>query len=397
MAPNQPLFSRRQLNLIIAITAVVIALLSIPTEPWPAIERQQLQQVSLSAIADTDQPTQLRLLFALPRPGLLPTDSALLVTRLLEQRLQASNDSIATTLHGDRISLSIRLSSTVQPDQGWEAQLHRLTALLLNPFDSARIEGAIKQLRAQRHLSRNQHSPLQQADRWLRQQPTTAPLSTTEILQLQQQLFSRSQLRLSLTGSAPQALSNSLNAWLQQLPEGLQWPSTNTSITTPLALDTATPGADTPTAVPALQPLAGRQSIQFPQTLLMSRIIEQLSPRIHIRLYPAATTSWLIGLPTATTPPQWLLTEITQILQQLATMPDWELEHAADQLREQLEQRLHQPAAVADQLEAIAFYALPVDYLPQFDATIAALTGAQIRQQLLELLQPERFYAASNR
>ena len=57
MSSNTPLFSRRQLNMIIAATAIVIALLSIPTQSGPTIERVKVlldgcDQVRFSAGED---------------------------------------------------------------------------------------------------------------------------------------------------------------------------------------------------------------------------------------------------------------------------------------------------------------------------------------------------------
>ena len=86
MAPRPPLFSRRQLNLIIFVTAAVIALLSVPTSPWPEFQRSVLRQVPLSYSTASAQPPELRLSFALPQQTLLPADAAELLQLLLEQR-----------------------------------------------------------------------------------------------------------------------------------------------------------------------------------------------------------------------------------------------------------------------------------------------------------------------
>lgn len=391
MASNKPLFSRRQLNLIIAATAIVIALLSIPTQTWPTIERQQWQAtIPLTSITDPNLPPQLRLLFALPQPGLLPDEPAQVLMQLLQPRL--ATGSIQPTLHSDRISLAISADS---PDQ-LSRQLDRLGPLLLQPLDPAAIGHAIKQRRAQQHINRNRQQPLHQTDRWLRQQQTP-PITAASINQLQQQLLSRQQLQISLTGLTAQSIAAPLNHLLEQLPAGQPWPAVQTAgaTTQASAPKQTTDARDISQSAAAALLLPGRQSTDFPQTLLLSRLIDQLI-QPSVRFYPGALTSWLIGLPPKSDPdPNWLNTELQQAQQQLVEMEDWELERAADDLRQQLEQRLRQPDTLSDQLEVIAFYHLPIDYLPQFDATIAALTGAQIRQQLQRLLQPERFRYAT--
>lgn len=407
MATNMPFFSRRQLNLIIAICAVVIALLSIPTDSWPLIERQQRQQVEVTAIAEpagSSQPSalQLRLIFALPKPSLQPKPAAQILHQLLQARLTAAAD-LSANLRPDRLTLQIALSNNTT------SQLQPIANLLQQPFAATTVEQAIKRWRAQRYIGRNQRSAeamaLEAIDQQLRHPslsseeqaaiPFDADLSVAVINQLQRQLFHPRQLRISLIGREIDAISNEISALASQLDQ--QQPAINQAID---PADAIRP-AQTPHINAVYQTLTGRQQADFATTLLLSRILQQLNPTDKVRLYPSATASQLLWLPqhsvTTTEPKQpqtsdsWLTEAIEQSLQQLAAIKDWELERFADQLREQLENRLQQPDTLADQLEVIAFYRLPVDYLPQFDATIAALDGAQLRQQLLQLLQPQRF------
>ncbi|MEH6473782.1 MAG: hypothetical protein V7752_21380 [Halopseudomonas sp.] len=393
MASHTPLFSRRQLNIIIVITAMIIALLSIPSEPWPQIQRLSLQQVPLSYIVDDDRPFELRLSFALPKTALLPVEPALALRQLLDHRAGAT---FSTRLSSDRLTISISAPSSTALAQ----HLQQLPRLLLEPFERTAIASSVKQHLAQRHINRQQRSAVQQADAWLRHhQPpplsaTSGPITEDVINLLQQQLFSRSQLRLSLIGPQPETITAELSAMLEQFDIGKSWGQDATSPTADQARVT-----EQLAPVAALQPLAGRQSAGFAEALLLSRMLAQLAPEATLQLHPGAKVSWLIWIePNRTdTSPTWLATQLKLIRHRLNTMKDWELERAADDLRQQLEHRLLQPQAIADQLEVIAFYQLPVDYLPQFDATIAALTRAEIRQQLLALLQPERFsYPISN-
>lgn len=390
MATRTPLFSRRQLNLIIIVTATVIALLSIPSEPWPKIQRTALLQVPLSYSINDDQPSELRFSFALPQTTLVPSDAARLVLQLLELRIEQTAIPVKLSLHRDRLTVVIRASSSTTLIQA----LQQLAPLLRQPFESATVTLALKQQRAQQYLDRNQRSPLQKADNWLRRQlplsqdGSADPATEEALSHLQQRLFSRTLLRLSLTGSDPEPLTTALSTTLEQLDAGQPW-----AISADSAPTTYQPTATELFPVAALQPLPGRRSALFPQALLLTRLLDELTPETTLRFYPGREVSWLIWLTpsTAESPQRWLNTQIEQIRQRLAAMKDWELERAGDDLRDQLQQRMQQPQAFADQLEAIAFYQLGVDYLPQIDATIAALTRAEIRQQLLQLLQPERF------
>ncbi len=401
MAPRPPLFSRRQLNLIIFVTAAVIALLSVPTSPWPEFQRSVLRQVPLSYSTASAQPPELRLSFALPQQTLLPADAAELLQLLLEQRLAQTASAFKSNLHRDRLTLTITATSPAL----LALALPQLAPLLRQPFEPEALIQVIKQHRAQQHLDRNQPSPLQSADDWLQEQLPPSKnqkpnnLTDAAITQLQQQLFNRTQLRLSLTGSELEPITAALSAALEQFgpiqsdPEqpnekqsDQEHPSPNNTRAT-----TQRPSAIDLSPVAGLQPLAGRQSPLFPQAVLLSRLLEALTPEATLRLYSGSQTSWLVWLNPLQTSSHWLEEQITQIQQRLAAMKDWELERAGDDLLDQLEQRLEEPGVIAEQLEVIAFYQLPLDYLPQFEATIAGLTRAEIRQQLLGLLQPERF------
>ncbi|MFT6917217.1 MAG: hypothetical protein ACJAWL_003574 [Motiliproteus sp.] len=409
MAPRPSMFSRRQLNLLIIVTATVIALLSIPAEPWPQIQRSALPLMPLSYISDDDLPPELRLSFALPRPSLLPPAPQRILLQLLEQRLASSGSAYSIRLHRDRITATIKAASA----SALRLPLQQLPALLTQPFARDAINHAINLERAQQHLRRNQPSPLLQADAWLPQQhPDSNPdeVSLELINLLQQRLFSRSPSSLSLTGLPPEPLIATLNSALQQFGSvfegsapagsvlgGSESPDPELTGARDLRAS-STRSAAAPAdlgPVAALQPLPGRASPRFPQALLLSRMLETLVPEARIRFYPGSETSWLIWLtPQASEP--WLTDQIRQLKLRLAAMKDWEFERAADDLRAQLERRMQDPAAIAEQLEVIAFYQLPVDYLPQFEATIASLTRTQIRQQLLDLLQPGRFSYPAN-
>ncbi|MEH6651688.1 MAG: hypothetical protein V7707_16840 [Motiliproteus sp.] len=416
MATNTPFLSRRQLNFTIVICAVTIALLSIPTESWPLIQRQQLHQVEISTISEpatTSQPSafQLRLIFALPQPSLQPQPAAQVLHRLLRTRL-ASAANLSARLHPDRLTVEI------SPTNIAAVELGPIANLLQQPFTAATIEEAIKRWRAQRYIGRHQRSTETNAVELIDQRLLQSTLNNEDnnlispqsldpnvtvaaINQLQRQLFQPMQLRISLIGSELDAIGSEISTLLSQLDED-QTVAGNVigSATAVRSISTSTSTTDINAAY---QTLAGRQQPDFAMTLLLSRIVQQLNPANTVRLYPGATSSqllWLPHPPAATnlttkpkqqTPNNWLTAAIEQSLQHLGAMKDWELDRYADQLREQLELRLEQPEAIADQLEVIAFYQLPVDYLPQFDATIAALDGAQIRQQLLQLLQQERF------
>ena len=386
MASRPPLFSRRQLNILIMVTGVVIALLSIPSEPWPQIERVQIQQVPLSTISSDDHPAELRLSFALPRPALLPTAPEQILWQLLKQRLEQATTAFQVSLYRDRISIAV----TASPSGELLEALQQLPPLLTEVFTEEALNHGIDKLRAQRYLQRNNPAPLEAADRWVRQQQADDSLANaltpTAITRLQQQLFSRAQLRISLVSLAQEPIIAALNNTLQQFNSELTWDENPQ----PKSISATTIAGDLSPVV-ALQTLPGRASSDFPGTLLLSRILADLGPELTIRLHPNKDQSWLVWLTTTPNAQYDISGQIQRMQQRLAELKDWELERAADDLRELLQQRLQEPEALAEQLEVIAFYQLPVDYLTQFEATIAALSRTEIRQQLQHLLQPANF------
>ncbi|WP_421868153.1 hypothetical protein [Motiliproteus sp.] len=372
MKPHKPLFNRRQLNLIIIVCVAAVALLSIDTNPWPDFERRQLDGVVLTHLSDAEQPAQLRLSFALPDPGLQMSTAALLLNELLQQRLQQAGLATQWQLqpHPDRLTLIHTPASTADLSD----RLAQLLNALTMPFSLEQRQQQLALEQARRHLQRDQQSRLQRLDRQLRGDPA---LPTAQALEtLQQQLFNQTNLRLALRASEIDSWQPPLQSWLTQLPPGQPWPPAETR-TAPVA------------AAAPWQPLPGRNQGSFTQVLLHSRVLAGLSEQFQIQQLSSAQRSWRVWLPRHSDAS--LPNQLQSIQQRLNGMKDWEVRQLAEQIGEQLEALPQRPDALLEQLEVIAFYELPLDYLPRFEATIANLDGATLRQQLEAELSPERF------
>ena len=387
MKPRKPLFSRRQLNLIIIVCVAAIALLSLDPNPWPELQRQQLHNVSVTYTNSPDQQSRLQLSFALPNPGIDAEPAAKLLAELLHLRFQ-SHDGLSSwqlSLQPDRLTL---IQPSIAPSAQQDRQLQQLVELLTRPFEPAIIDEAIRRAQARRHLNRNQPNLREQADTLLRNPQHQSPADPTAMNQLQQQLFSRAQLRIALLGQEPVQQLAALNALIEPLPPGQPWPSVSEPF------DANAPALQR-TANIALQSLPGRQQPEFGQALLLSRILAELSP-VTITQISGAEHSWRLWdlqLETNATARSRLDATLSAIQQRIAQQKDWELRHHADQLREQLQHRTEASDTLMPLLDTIAFYQLPLDYLPSFEAKIAAFDGAQLRILLQQALQHDSFIA----
>ena len=379
---NKPLFSRRQLNLIILVSAALIALLSLPRDNWPTLKQQTLPGTGLLLYSSPQGVSQLRLLFKLPQPRLLPPEAAQILAALLDKRLQATPALIDADLrlHADRM--------TLQLNQPTPEKLGLLLRALSQPLPDQQLDEQLKRQRAQQHLAGERLTQLQQTDRWLNGQDHSLENGDDSVHRLHLQLINPRHLTLSLTGPLSKPLFNQLDSQFALLAEPLDLSSLPRQEFTSQTSN-STLGSN---LLAPLQQLPGRRDPDFATMRLLQRLLRELQPDNNgTQLITGQSHSWRVWFDSATALPM----QLNLLQQQLAQQPDWELEQRADQLREQLQQRLQHPDALAELVETVAFYQLPLDYPARFDATIAALDGAQLRRLLQHQLSLDSFVSST--
>ncbi|WP_210397220.1 hypothetical protein [Motiliproteus sediminis] len=375
MSSRKPLFSRQQLNWIIIILTIVIALLSLssPSVSWPTLQRQTLAEVPLLSPAEpAEHPDLLRLVLLLP--PYLDADAPLAAS--LEQLLatQLSAQPLPGLIQRHRLPDRLRLTLRLQPDNAIDALLD---ALARRP-DPATLAEAQRRLTAARRLA--DHQPLPGA--W-----PDHPANEDSLEQLYGNWISRAQLRLIAARPLTEQERNHWQQGLQRLAIGTPWPSTPPRL--PASTQRSAP--QTEHLLQVQRDLPGRHAPDYDPTLLAVQWLQQHAARAGVTLdwQPRRERSRLTLSyrgDTAIEPDRLL-----QQLAQVARSNDSDVAAMTDKLQQRLHASLSQPLGYLDLLETIATYELPLDALPRFAATIERFDDASLQRQLGELLNPAAY------
>ena len=248
-----------------------------------------------------------------------------------------------------------------------------------------------QQLQAKSYLdSQTANGSAQQLRQWLNNSLTDQPSDFTHWQYFQQQLLSRTQLTISLLSPQPQALFEPLSQALNQLPQTADWPhSTATKLP---------PQHQLRTGLADYQLWIGRQTIGrnhqgFAPLQLAVRQLQDLAAtlNIHSSWRPGANDSQLLLNANAASAIdlQMLLSGIDQ---QLQTSEDEHLDGIRQQMIDSLYQISQNSVLFFEQLETIAFYRHPPDYLQQFLDSVEQQTIEQQRQQIKALLDSRQYH-----
>lgn len=411
---TKPLFSRRQLNIIIFVTALAIVLLSASgrREDLPVIERHQLGEVSLYALADDSDGQRLRLSFALPAQ--YPGDG--LAVQVLKQLLleplghlpqrpewRQWQARLGAAIQPDRLQIDLALAADADPGPLLDALLQRLQ----QPIDAASWRQAQQQQQARRYLDSQSQSSAESLMRaWLAPRAPAAELRFAPWQAFRQQLLSRSQLTLSLMGADVEEHLVSLRRSLQALPLGTRWPTEPTpsaarqpSLAEPSATREPAPSQSQSLAGPGAYRLllgrhtAGRRNDQFANELLAIQVIQNSARTLNIDSHwtPLAEQG-LLRLTASGAAPIVAEQLLQQLRQQASASGDEGLDSSRQTLIDRVYQQRQDPSLQFDQLETIAFYRLPVDYLERFVNQLEQLSLPALRDRILTLLDPRQFY-----
>lgn len=343
MSGNKPFFSRTQLNIImVVVTVAILVLTSGESEvSYPTLQRSELSGAPLYWTEAKGGNIDIRFSFALPDDS--PEPVRQLVYEQLREQLIDNSAALAPAMplardFPDRFIVGLRVAA----QEDLPPAIDALVSLLSAPVAVERWHERWQQLRARRYLEGR------------RDEVFGDDSLATQARQLYQQLFSRRLLSLSLTGPYPK-LEPAIAASIARLPAGSPWP------------------AVLPLATPGTLRLPGRRSAEFPVTRLAVEILQRIGESQNLSI-DWRTRAEYSELRTAN-PTDSLLAQLKQI-------DSGSLETAKSELLDRFHRRLDGPNSWPEQLETIAFYRLPLDYLPGFAAKIEAQTPTSLGEHL---------------
>ncbi|WP_207060692.1 hypothetical protein [Motiliproteus sp. SC1-56] len=348
MFGDKPLFSRRQLNILMVAVTLAIALLAnldddsgsrsaaeVPTERaevagvpvyWSSRHRQQPSTLINLALPAEAKPQRLYAVLQ-ELTGRLPAEvKALRYPDRWTVLLPGAAD-LASTLSALAAPL---------PDNEWQTRLERQRT-------QRYLQGAL---------------PAQALTE-------TGGNAAAQAANLHRRLLSRAQLSLSLSGTELNPAS--LEQALMRLPAGEPWPARSEMP------EERGPGLALP----------GRHSPDYPETALTARLLTILAEdRAAVEFIPGGLHSRLRIRPLQGSSDSAFKT----LRQRLETAPERQLEGLQQQFLSDLQARLEDPEGFAYQQGVQAFYRLPLDYWPGFVARIEALSASALTQRALDWL-----------
>ncbi|MCW8883755.1 MAG: hypothetical protein OQK12_00705 [Motiliproteus sp.] len=393
---DKPLFSQRQLKIIMVVTAVAIVLLSATGQrpSLPEIESRQLGSAPLYWMDDNSEESLVSFSFTLPGNRSGNGLSLRLAQQFLLQDLEAAfQDSTTQPLgvnvkaHHNRLQIQLKLDN----DEPLDPIVTQLLEALNTPVSSKRWSEAKQKQQAQIYLDHQSEKPgWYQLRSWMHPQQATDNPDYSQWLEFQRNLFSRHQLRIALTSSESEALMKPLQIFVERLPEGKSWPDYPEAMLSPQHQQLTT--------LDGHQLLLGRHSLGrsqsgFAAQMLAVRTIQQSARELGIysQWQPSGQHSELILYASSTSllTPQRLLQAIDKSLKNL---DEKALEDAQEKMLDQFYQRLESPQTRHEQLEAIAFYQLPLNYQQQFVDELEQLSPSQLSTQIGDLLDGQQYH-----
>ncbi|MEH6625519.1 MAG: hypothetical protein V7739_03675 [Motiliproteus sp.] len=394
---DKPLFSRRQLSIIIFVTTIAIVLLTASgqRDALPEIHKEQQHGVPIYWLQQDTASSYLSLSFALPKGTRGDSATVRLVQQLLLDSLRQSfaqqSLSIKLNSHSDRLEITL-IAAT---EQSIASVLSRLFKQLQAPDDVvAKWSELQKKQQAQQYLDRQSVDPGWAKMRlWLQPEQSQYDNDYMHWSAFREQLFSRSQLSVSLMAKDVEPIVEALRSQLSSIPNGLQWANPSTPSLPPQQLTASTLGE--------YQLLLGRQTsgrsaVDFAEQLLAVRQLQTLAGALHIysEWRPLGSHSELI-LSASSPSPIDSNALLGSIKSKLAETSDDELDRRRSETIDHLYQRLENPDQLFEQLQAIAFYQLPENYLQSFVSQLDQLSSAALRSSINALLNPEHYHQIS--
>ncbi len=393
---DKPLFSRRQLSLIMLITVIAIVLLTASGQrpALPEIQQQQQHGVPVYWLEKDTESSHLSLDFALPKDTRGDSTAVRLVQQLLldslRQNVQQPSVAIKLNSHSDRLQITL----TAPAGQSLAAVLPPVFKQLQSAVNTEKWHKLRQKQQAQQYLDTQSADPgWSQMHSWLRPPQSKYHSDYTRWSNFREQLFSRSQLSVALMAEDTETLLSALQEPLSSMPSGLERRDP-----VPITLPPQRQQLSTLGEYQLLlgRHTSGRAASDFAQQLLAVRQLQKLAGALHIysEWRPLGHDSELILR--ASSPSVIDTTALLDaITTRLAKIPDEELDSNRAKTIDHLYQRLENPNQLFEQLQAIAFYQLPVNYLDSFVSQIDQLSSSGLRQRIGDLLHSEHYHQIS--
>ncbi len=383
---NKALFSRKQLNIIIVVTTLVIAVLATTgPDPLPTIEQADAAGQPVYFIEQKEDIGRLRLSFSLPNNGHSSEFKPQLLYQLITQRLQEQSldrqsgwPPISLRLLNDRLELQLNADALLT-----NKQLTELLHWLIDDFSLHEQFSTGQRLQATRYIQQNSSpSPLIQLAPLLGIQLTATDNNTNSY---QKQLFNRQQLTISYVGPNAASWITLLTNTLATLPDSteppeqqMRWPYPTKVLKQPkdaaAIVARITQGQDDPDSI------LERAAIEFIQQALL----------------PSEVSDWqshhgagLLLIASQQMPAKALLGSLRQRIDQLSAA---DIDAHITELVSAIEALQDQPEGLLDRTDLVARYQLPLNYLPLLVNELRSLDPDTIKDRASKLLSNEDFY-----
>ncbi|OMH39663.1 hypothetical protein [Motiliproteus sp. MSK22-1] len=402
---DKPLFNRKQLNIIIIVTLIAIVLLTASgNRPLlPELSLRQIHQVPVYwAENGNDDSLFLSFSFALPptRMGDHP-DTRLLFNQLhkslnqLSQLPDIANNQAEIALRSlaDRLQITLKIPNPV--DEASRNNVSSIFTLLFshlqNSLDPSQWQQEQKKQSARSYLdNQSTSSSLLQLQQWLRDSVAVEISNYRTWQNFKHQLLSRSQLRIAMLSPDPDVILKQLQDTLPLLPLSDSWQPT---IPTNYSLQQRTTSTLGNYHLWMARHTAGKESPAFMDQLVALRQIRELATALNINsdlTTLAARSQLLLHLNTSDTITAQSVMERLQL--RLLQTDNKTLNETRQKMIDSLHENSQNPSLLFEQLESIAFYQLPVDYLQQLDSRLELLSHEELRKQINSLLDLQMYH-----
>lgn len=384
---SKPWFSRKQLNIIIVVTTLVIAILSTTgPKPLPTVKQYSHSSPAVFYVEKDTPVNRLRFSFKLPEAGhssqFMPQLLYQLTINRLKQKAIGPEDGwplLTLSLQHDR--LQIQLTGEEAPSA---EKLEQMMSWLSADFANDLWYENAKFLKADRYIQHNSEpSPIH----------LLAPLIGIPLVDdsddldtsYQQKLFNRNNVTISFLGPDSESWLTAATKSIEQLSGYSSRQPTTDLWPYPSKLN---------------QPLKGYQSVLAVKTAGLvgdAQPVEQTAVQLILQFRgPTLSADWQpkqnAGLLLLASQ-QWdapnLLDDLSH---KIESLENEQIDLLVNAQTDALEAMKEQPEQLLDRIEAIGLYQLPLDYLPTLEEAFNNLDALDVKNSALDLLAEGDYY-----
>lgn len=382
----KPFFSRKQLSIIIVVTTLAIAVLSTTgPSPLPTIEKTEVAGKPVFFIDKNDPIGRLRLSFRLPNHGHSSQFQPQLMYQMITERLKQQSISpadgwppISLNLQHDRLQLQINAD---EPPP--EEQLTKLIQWLSDDMPSDQWNSAAQRLQASRYIQQQsnpnvftQIAPLIGIE--------LRPESADIYHYYQQKLINRSQLSISYVGPDADEWVLAISAMIEALPQERSF------LDKPFLWPYPTQKSHQPKGYDAI--LARKTDGYVDGATIEQSAIYLIQSILDTKQRSSWQAQGTEGLLLMTSRYETAETLLKSLERRIVALAPKDIQSRIDQSIDALEMIMDNHEQLLDRVERVAFYNLPLDYLPKLANELNSLDITAVQTKASELLTPEAFF-----